>query len=124
MTKKNPAIDFFIKHGVCGIKPGESKTKAQRRCAELSAKAETIATQHGWYFEWENDPEEYQMGDAETERPAEVLNVVMRNEKGTIVGSLSEIGMTGNMIKDRNFGRVIEADLALEYAIEKGLLKR
>jgi len=126
MPKKNrrkAAEDFFYEHGGFGYDPKkETKTQGRRRSAKEAAKAEEIASRLGWTFEWEHDQEPYEMGDAETEMPAEVLTCVLRDENGQVLESLGSIGMSGNLKKDRDYGRTVEADLAHEAAHRKGLL--
>lgn len=81
------------------------------------ARAEAIASSLGWDVDWEEDPEEYQMGDAEEEPPNEVYNAMLRDEDGKVIGSLGGIGDPS-----RSYQRVVEAELALEALHERGLL--
>jgi hypothetical protein len=114
ILKANPpgkgAVSFFLKHAGWGYDPKkETKAQGRRRGAKLLAEAEAFAEAHRWKVEWKEDPEEYQMGDAETEHPKEVLVAVLKDRNGRVLGSLGGIGDP-----TKNYGRVIEAELALE----------
>jgi hypothetical protein len=105
------AVAFFRKHAGYAQHAGESVATAKTRNARALAHAEIEAETHGWKVQWEEDPEEWQ---GEGERPFEVLVAVLRNEDGDALASLGGIDMTGNTRTDRDYGRVIEAELALE----------
>jgi len=105
------AVDFFRKHAGYAVRAGESKARAKTRGAQALARAEAEAEARGWTVEWEHDPEEWQGDD---ERPFEVLTAVLRDANGDVLASLGGIGMTGNRKTDRDYGRVIEAELAAE----------
>jgi hypothetical protein len=109
MTRHQKAIAFFMKHAGYARKPGESVAQAMRHTATRLAKAEQYAIDHGWSVEWQNDPESYQMGDAEDTPPNEVLWAALRDEDGNVLASLGGIGDPS-----REYGRVVEAELALE----------
>lgn len=106
--KLKKAYEFFRGQQAPGI-VGQSAKGAM----DL-ARAEKYADDHGWEAVWEDDPEEYELGDAETERPFEVLTCVIKDENGHVLGSLGSIGMSGNARQDRDYRRVVEAELALE----------
>ena len=108
------AVQFFMANAGSGQKPGATKAQAKRRNAVALAEAESEAASRGWRVKWEHDEEEYQMGDAEEERPFEVLSAVLYDGEGNVLGSLGGIGMSGNAAKDRAYGRVVEAELASE----------
>lgn len=117
------AEKFFYEHGGYSYDPKkETKEQGHRSTARAMAKAEEIAERLEWQFTWEEDPEPYEMGDAETEMPAEVLTCLLRDENGNVIASLGGIGMSGNHRQDKEYGRVVEAELALEAAHEKGLI--
>lgn len=105
------AVAFFRKHAGYAVRPGESKTRAKTRGAQALARAEAEAEARGWTVDWEHDPEEWQ---GDVERPFEVLTAVLRDADGQVLASLGGIGMTGNRKTDRDYGRVIEAELADE----------
>lgn len=108
-TSHSKAVAFFYKHAGYSYGPGESPLQGRRRGAIRLAKAEAEAARRGWRVKWEHDQEEYQMGDAETEHPSEVLTAVLYDAEGNVLGSLSGIGDPS-----RDYSRVVEADLALE----------
>lgn len=110
--KLRKAYDFFREQG--GGRVGHSAEGAINL-----ARAEKIAEGEGWEAEWEDDPEEW---DGDTERPFEVLNCLLKDEQGDVIASLGSIGMSGNARQDRDYTRLVEAELALEAALEKGLL--
>ncbi len=105
------AVDFFRKHAGYAQGRGEAKATAQTRRATALARAEAEAEDRGWTVTWEDDPEEWQGDD---ERPFEVLVAVLRDANGNVLGSLGNIGMSGNTRTDRDYARVIEAELAEE----------
>lgn len=73
------------------------------------AKAEHFAEESGWKVEWSPDQDPYEMGDAETELPNEVLIAVLKDSSGNVLESLSGIGDP-----NQTYARVVEAQLALE----------
>lgn len=115
MSKRPPPIDvraveFFKKHyGAASRKPGESEAAAARRNSKSLARAEAEANARGWRVEWQQDPEPYEMGDAEIEMPSEVLGAVLRDGDGNVLASLWAIGDPS-----RSYRRVVEAELASE----------
>jgi hypothetical protein len=114
-TKKtapsSKAVAFFRKWAGYAVAHGESKARAKTRGAQELARAEAEAEARGWKVEWEHDPEEWQ---GESERPFEVLTAVLRDADGNVMASLGGIGMSGKSSDDRAYGRVVEAELALE----------
>ena len=95
--KLKKAYDFFKKHagGVVG---------RNAEGALALARAEAV------------DEDEYMLGDEE-EMPSEVLYAVLKDQDGEVLESLGGIGDP-----DRNYGRVVEAELALEALARKKLL--
>lgn len=121
----SPDEKFFYEKSGWGYTPGkETKEQGRRRGAEKLARAMQIAEDQGWEFVWEEDPEEYQMGDAEEERPAEVLMVALKDRNGQWLASLGGIGMSGNQREARDYIKVVEAELAVEAASNFGLLQQ
>jgi hypothetical protein len=109
-TSHSKAVAFFMKWAGWGYTPGkETKAQGRRRGAIALAKAEAEAARRGWRVKWEHSQEPYEMGDAETEMPSEVLDAVLYDENGNVIGSLSQIGDPSNQ-----YSRVVEAELALE----------
>jgi hypothetical protein len=117
-TPSAAAVAFFRKHAGYATRSGESKARAKTRSAQALARAEAEAETRGWTVDWEDDPEEWQ---GDTERPFEVLTAVLRDADGTVLASLGGVGMTGNQKTDHDYGRVIEAELALEAVHDAGL---
>lgn len=104
------AATFFAKHAGVGYDPAtETRAQGAKRGGMELAKAEQYAFDHDWSVDWEEDSEPYQMGDAETDVPREVLCAVLRDAEGNVLASLCGIGDP-----DRNYRRVVEAELALE----------
>lgn len=99
VDKLKKKIDFFLKNAY----PNDLKAARDR------ARAEKFAQDSGWEVEWEYDQEEYQMGDAETEPPSEVLVAILRDADRNVIGSLGGIGDPS-----REYRRVVEAELASE----------
>lgn len=97
------AIAFFRTHGGY-VNPKDAEENAQKL-----AYAEAYAKKAGWRCEWQDDPEPYDMGDAETEAPKEVLGCVLKDAKGRHSASIWGIGDPSN-----DYVRIIEAGLAIE----------
>lgn len=103
------AYDFFRKQA--GGAVGYSAETAWRLAA-----AEQEATARGWTVEWDHDPEGWDsLGDIDPDTVNEVLYAVLRDEDGNVLGSLGSI-----VDPDRNYSRVVEAELALEALNEEG----
>ena len=103
-------VKFFMKHAGVSYQPGkETRAQGTRRGAKALARAEQYAEEQGWKVEWEYDQDEYQMGDAETEMPNEVLVAVLEDADGHVLKSLGGIGDPSD-----SYRRVVEAELALE----------
>jgi hypothetical protein len=105
--KKN--AEFFYKHAAYSYGPDQTKRQGRMEGAMKLARAEREAEERGWNVEWQPDGMPYDMGDAETEMPNEVLFAVLKDASGNIIGSLSGIADP-----DNNYRRVVEAELALE----------
>jgi hypothetical protein len=103
------AIKFFYKHA--GYSHGPGQTAHQRRLegAKRLALAEEYAKEMGWTVEWDYDELPYEMGDAETKMPDEVLVADLFDEEHHHLESLGGIGDP-----DGNYRRVVEAELVLE----------
>jgi hypothetical protein len=101
------AYRFFREHA--GYVVGESA-----RCALALAKAEQAGESAGLAVEWEDDREEYQLGDNETEPPPYVLCAFVRdprNPRGYYLASLGGIGL--NSLRDP-YRRVVAAEVMSE----------
>lgn len=109
-TSHASAVAFFAKNAGVAYTPGkETKRQGQMRGARELARAEAEAASRGWRVKWEHDSEPYDMGDMETEHPKEVLGAILVDESGRQLASL-----WGIADPSRNYGRVVEAELALE----------
>lgn len=119
------AVDFFYENGSWSRGPGETMEEGRRRSALALAWADKIAQDRGWQFTWEEDPDEYQLGDDEV-RPDEVLCLVLRDADGEVLGSLGGIGFMNEdgFGKQRRDRQVYEAEVALEAATELGLIPK
>jgi len=107
--KLKKKIAFFYKHGGYGRSPGQSVEEGRRESAERLARAEAFGESAGWKVSWTTDQDEYQLGDAETEPPSEVLVATLLDADDNVLGSLGGIGDP-----DNNYKRVVEAELALD----------
>jgi len=96
------AFRFFREHA--GGVVGRSAVTAY-----CLARAERYASEHGWKLEWQLDPEPYELGDAETRMPTEVLGCVLRDDDGNVLGSLWGIGDPSP-----EYAHVVQAELASE----------
>lgn len=105
--KLKKAYEFFRKHA--GYVVGKSAAGAL-----ALARAEAAACALGWEVEWEHDGFEW---DGEGDAPEEVLAAVLKDEDGNVLEVLGGIGDP-----DRNYARVVEAELALEALARKKLL--
>ena len=115
-TSHARAVAFFMRHAGWSYAAGkETKAQGRRRGAIALAKAEAEAANRGWRVRWEHSVEPYEMGDAEMEMPSEVLDAVLFDEHGHAIASLGQIGDPS-----RSYGRVVEAELALEALAERG----
>jgi hypothetical protein len=72
------------------------------------AQAEQYAEEQGWKVEWDYDQDEYQLGDAETEMPEEVLCAILKAADGRVLDSLGGIGDPS-----ASYRRLVEAELSL-----------
>lgn len=119
------AIDFFFKHGAFTYGSGETKAQGKRRSAREHAEAEALAEDLGWTFEWEDDPSGWDSFDDEDRAElSEVLSVVLRDENGKVLGSLGGVGFGQNSVDNKKYARTVEAEVALDALIDKGIVKR
>jgi hypothetical protein len=101
-------VEFFYKHaGYSWNKAaGQSKEAGHRESATALALAEDEARARGWRVTWEHDVDPDMSG---IEDAKEVLSAVLTDENGKVLASLGGIADP-----DRNYGRVVEAELAVE----------
>ena len=101
------AFQFF--HANAGYIVGRAA-----ECALSLARAEQEASSRGWDYEWKYDELGLQEWYCEGGYvPEEVLGCILRDEKGNVLASLWGIGDP-----DRNYRRVVEAELACEALAE------
>ena len=111
------AVKFFIRHAGSGYDPKkETKAQGRRRGAVALAKAEAEAEKRGWTVEWkhEEDPDLSWADDEQREAIDEVLYATLRDDAGQSLASLGNITFGKNSVHNRRYGRVVEAELALE----------
>lgn len=117
-AKHSKAEKFFYEHAGYSYPSGATKAEQDKQRwlnARALADAEMRAVELGWRFTWEEDPEGYDPGDwPEDDVPEEVLTCYLRDEDGEVLESLGGNGMTGKLVQDQRFGRVVEAELALQ----------
>jgi hypothetical protein len=114
-TPKNIAFTFFLANAGFSYDPKtEARSRGRARCARQLAKAERDAAALGYTFEWTDDwavgshVQEYGEESYPTE-PSTCESCVCRDTEGKVVASLGCIDDA-----DRNYRRVIEAELAAE----------
>jgi hypothetical protein len=85
------------------------------------AKAERYSTDHEWvaFWEWDEDADLSWMSEEERNREHEVLCCLLKDADGNVLASLG--GITD---PDRNYQRVIVAELALEAVVNSQQLNR
>jgi len=110
-TRADPrAVAFFRKHAP-GVRGQENEG------ARALAYAEQEATARGWRVEWRDDPEGWDsLGDIDPETVKEVFYAVLFDENENVLASLGSI-----VDPDRAYGRVVEAELALEALNNAGI---
>lgn len=118
-TKKtlSPVQLFFYQNAGYSYDPKKETAEQGRiRCAEELAKAEAEASERGWSFEWpwdESGCSGCDCGSADCPYSSgsehETLGCVLKDENGKTLESL-----WGICSPTRNYGRVVEAELALE----------
>lgn len=94
---------------------------ARSACALRMARAEDAAQHLDWVYEWEEDIDRdlSWMDAAERENEHEVLCVILRSADGEVLASLG-----GIVDADRDYRRIIEAELALEADAHEVLIAR
>lgn len=107
-TNLKQAEAFFYKHAGYSYGPGETATQGRKRGAKALAQAEAHANKQGWEVKWEEDVDSYSLAKDEPD-VSEWLSAVLYDEKGKVLASLGGIGDP-----DKNYSRVVEAELALE----------
>jgi hypothetical protein len=109
--------DFFKKHG--GGRVGHAAEDAFNL-----ARAERIAETLDWDFEWKNEEEDWEefLGDVPREDVSRIEYCVLKDDKGKVLASLGGIMFGYDAEHNRDYPRVVEAELALEALHEKGLL--
>lgn len=109
------AIAFFHEHAGWSYDPAkETSAQGRRRGAQRLAKAERIASDRGYSFEWQVDHiDSSEFSDEQP--PWQLWCCVMRSVDGTVLQSLGgvDFGRDGDPWGDP-YRRVVEAELALE----------
>jgi hypothetical protein len=115
----DPRVRFFYANAGYAKKAGESVHSATLRNAKALADAENYAEDHGWTYQWEEDPQGYDsLGEDEDPEDIEVLWVQLLDESGASLASLGGVNLRKDRgIKDK-YARVVEAELALEAMVE------
>lgn len=120
MASQSQAEKFFYKHAGYAQRPGESKETARRRGARALAQAEAEAERRGWTYEWSYDEDadisfldEKGLADLEAGR-TELLQVLLRDQNGNVLESLGGVHVRAHRGVQDPYGRVVEAELALE----------
>ncbi len=107
------AEQFFYEYAGYGYDPKrETKEQGRRRGAKTLAHAESEASERGWRTEWLEDEESWSLR-RETPDVQEWYVALLRDENGKVISSLGAIGDP-----DRNYRRVVEAELAFEALAE------
>lgn len=111
----NKQEQFFYDNAGFSYDPKtQTPEQGKLECAKALADAETLATAHGYSFEWFIDPDitsaDFQDDDYS------LWCCQMHNDDGDVVGSLSGIdfGPDGEPWGN-DYRRVVEAELALEH---------
>jgi hypothetical protein len=88
------------------------------------ARAERIAETLEWEFEWLDEEEDWEefLGDVPREDVSRIEYCVLKDAEGKVLGSLGGIMFGYDADHNRNYPRVVEAELALEALHEKKLL--
>jgi hypothetical protein len=104
---------FYQNAGYSYDSKTETPEQGRLRCARELAEAEAIAQRLEYVYEWEFDecPDLSWMSDEEREQEREVLCCRIVDPENTRYSLASLCGITD---ADRNYGRVIEAELAAE----------
>lgn len=101
------AVRFFETHAGASYRIGENPRHGTKRSARRLAVAECVAERVGAEVAWEPDIEPYDPGDSDYQ-PEEVYCAVLKSAGGVALDSLCGIADP-----DRNYRRVVEAELML-----------
>jgi hypothetical protein len=108
---------FFYLNAGYSYSPNETAEQGRIRCAKQLAEAEEIGQRLGYEFEWDWDecPDLSWMSDEDREQEHEVLCARIVDPEN---GRYSLASLCGITDPDRNYRRVIEAELASEAIAE------
>jgi hypothetical protein len=95
--------------------------------AKKLLRAEDIAEEKGWEFVWEDEPGDWNdfLGDQDKIEDIEsVMDVVLKDENGRVLESMGGITFAkrSSTRDNQDYGRYLQAELALEAAGRLGLL--
>lgn len=120
MTTKK-AEDFFYEHAGHSFDPKrETPEQGRRRGARQLAEAEQWAKDEGYDFVWRDDDDPL-LGDVPEDEVSGAFWVAMEDEQGDIVQSLGSVLEGHDERANRRYRRVVEAELALEEMVSRGL---
>lgn len=122
-TAHAAAVKFFYKHAGSSYMPGkETPAQGKRRGAKRLAHAEAAAKRRGWEVEWDHEqsPDLSWADEEQREDIEEVLDAVLKDEHGHVLASLGNITFGRDSMANRNYRRVVEAELALEALGNEG----
>jgi hypothetical protein len=109
------AVEFFYQHAPWSHGIDESPEVGRRRCAQELAAAEAAATDAGYEFRWEIDPDYTSAEWSDDPDPWQTWICHMINPDGNHAGSIGgvDFGRDGDPWHDP-YARVVEAELAAE----------
>lgn len=113
MNAQNDAVEFFYKYAGWSYNPGtETPEQGRRRSARELARAELLAIDNGWEFEWRDDwsvdhVDEFEF--YENGGPESCESCTLYSAEGEVLASLGCIDDATD-----EYRRVVEAELAQE----------
>lgn len=114
VTVRSEDVAFFKKHAGSAHHVGQNPKVGRVQGAVRLAKAERAARERGYNVNWEHDRETWDPGDTDYV-PSEVLCASLINPT-TLA---TEASLCSIADPDRNYRRVVEAELALEAGLDR-----